>query len=73
MRRCVFYDPIAHLRPPQPAPAVYATDGIGVGGKYDEYGNRREVDMDIAGCTMPYCSKIESIDEPRRTAAATGQ
>ncbi|MGC8712437.1 MAG: hypothetical protein ACP5RH_08600 [Leptodesmis sp.] len=39
-------------------------------GKYDEYGSRREVD--IAGYAMPYCSKIESIDEPRR-AAATGQ
>ncbi|GAB4322616.1 MAG: hypothetical protein OHK0047_06070 [Leptolyngbyaceae cyanobacterium] len=38
-------------------------------GKYDEYGNRREVD--IAGCAMPI-QKIESIDEPRR-AAATGQ
>jgi len=47
-------------------------------GKYDEYGNRREVD--IAGCAMPFAlafrlrlQKIESIDEPRRAAAATGQ
>jgi DNA modification methylase len=39
-------------------------------GKYDEYGNRREVD--IAGCAMPM-QKIERIDEPRRAAAATGQ
>lgn len=39
-------------------------------GKYDEYGNRREVD--IAGCAMPM-QKVESIDEPRRVAAATGQ
>jgi len=39
-------------------------------GKYDEYGNRREVD--IAGCAMPM-QKIESIDEPRRVAAAEGQ
>lgn len=30
-------------------------------GKYDEYGNRREVD--IAGCAMPM-QKIETIDEP---------
>jgi DNA modification methylase len=30
-------------------------------GKYDEYGNRREVD--IAGCVMPM-QKIETIDEP---------
>ncbi len=39
-------------------------------GKYDEYGQRREVN--IAGCAMPM-QKIESIDEPRRAAAATGQ
>ena len=39
-------------------------------GKYDEYGDRREVD--IAGCAMPM-QRIESIDEPRRAAAATGQ
>jgi adenine-specific DNA-methyltransferase len=37
-------------------------------GKYDEYGNRRVVD--IAGCAMP---KIETIDEPRSRAAAEGQ
>ncbi len=30
-------------------------------GKYDEYGNRREID--IAGCAMPM-QKIETIDEP---------
>jgi adenine-specific DNA-methyltransferase len=35
-----------------------------------KYGNRREVD--IAGCAMPM-QRIESIDEPRRAAAATGQ
>ena len=39
-------------------------------GKYDEYGQRREVD--IAGCAMPM-QKIESIDEPRREAEATKQ
>jgi adenine-specific DNA-methyltransferase len=39
-------------------------------GKYDEYGQRREVD--IAGCAMPM-QRIERIDEPRRAAAATGQ
>ncbi|MGK7904159.1 MAG: DNA methyltransferase [Hormoscilla sp.] len=39
-------------------------------GKYDEYGNRREVD--IAGCAMPM-QKIESIDEPRREAEAAKQ
>lgn len=39
-------------------------------GKYDEYGNRRIVD--IAGCAMPM-QKIETIDEPRSRAAAEGQ
>jgi len=39
-------------------------------GKYDEYGNRREVD--IAGCAMPM-QKIETIDEPRREAVAAGK
>jgi adenine-specific DNA-methyltransferase len=39
-------------------------------GKVDEYGNRQEVD--IAGCPMPI-QQIESMDEPRRAAAATGQ
>lgn len=38
-------------------------------GKYDEYGNRREVD--IAGCSMPM-QKIETVDEPRSRAAAKG-
>ncbi len=39
-------------------------------GKYDEYGNRREID--IAGCSMPM-QKIETIDEPRSQAAAKGK
>jgi adenine-specific DNA-methyltransferase len=39
-------------------------------GKYDEYGQRREVD--IAGCAMPM-QRIEGIDEPRREAVATNQ
>jgi adenine-specific DNA-methyltransferase len=39
-------------------------------GKYDEYGQRREVD--IAGCAMPM-QQIEGIDEPRREAAANQQ
>jgi adenine-specific DNA-methyltransferase len=38
-------------------------------GKYDEYGNRRTVD--IAGCAMPL-QKIETIDEPRARCLATG-
>ena len=47
-------------------------------GKYDEYGDRREVD--IADCAMPFASafrlrlqKIEGIDEPRREAIASQQ
>ena len=39
-------------------------------GKYDEFGNRREVD--IAGDAMPM-QKIETIDQPRSEAAAAGQ
>jgi adenine-specific DNA-methyltransferase len=39
-------------------------------GKYDEYGNRRSVD--IAGCAMPM-QRIETIDEPRRQAIADGK
>jgi adenine-specific DNA-methyltransferase len=39
-------------------------------GKYDEYGNRR--DIDAAGVSMPM-QKIETIDQPRSEAAAAGQ
>jgi adenine-specific DNA-methyltransferase len=39
-------------------------------GKYDEFGNRREVDF--AGVATPM-QKIETIDEPRSEAAAAGQ
>jgi adenine-specific DNA-methyltransferase len=39
-------------------------------GKYDEFGNRREVD--IAGMSMPM-QRIETIDQPRSEAAAIGQ
>lgn len=38
-------------------------------GKYDEFGNRREVD--VAGSSMPM-QKIETIDEPRSEAASKG-
>jgi adenine-specific DNA-methyltransferase len=38
-------------------------------GKYDEYGNRREVD--VAACAMPM-QRIETVDEPRQRAAADG-
>jgi len=39
-------------------------------GKYDEYGNRRMVDL--AGSVMPL-QKIETIDEPRARAEAQGE
>ncbi|MBI4698749.1 MAG: hypothetical protein HY758_07565 [Nitrospirae bacterium] len=38
-------------------------------GKYDKYGNRRE--LDIAGCAMPM-QKIETIDEPASRLSQTG-
>lgn len=38
-------------------------------GKYDEYGNRRMVD--VAGCAMPL-QKIETIDEPASRAMVQG-
>jgi adenine-specific DNA-methyltransferase len=38
-------------------------------GKYDEYGNRREVE--IAGADLPL-QRVEAIDEPRQTAAGRG-
>jgi len=38
-------------------------------GKYDEYGNRREVD--IAGAAMPL-QKIETVDEPASRAMVQG-
>jgi len=39
-------------------------------GKYDEYGNRREVD--VAGAVMPL-QKIETVDEPRARTEAQGR
>lgn len=39
-------------------------------GKYDEYGNRRVVD--VAGQAMPM-QRIETVDQPRSEAAALGQ
>lgn len=39
-------------------------------GKYDEFGNRREID--VAGLAMPM-QKIETVDQPRSEAEASGQ
>ena len=38
-------------------------------GKYDEWGNRREID--VAGCAMPL-QRIETVDEPRARMEAQG-
>jgi DNA modification methylase len=56
--------------PGNPHPLSMLTTELVWDGKYDEYGNRRTVD--IAGCAMPL-QKIETIDEPRSRAAALGQ
>lgn len=39
-------------------------------GKYDEFGNRREVD--VAACAMPM-QRIETVDEPSQRATSEGQ
>ena len=56
--------------PDNPHPLSQLSTELVWEGKYDEYGNRREVD--IAGCSMPM-QKIETIDEPRREAIAEGK
>src|SRR5713101_1556870 len=53
-----------------PHPLSQRTTELVWEGKYDEYGNRREVD--IAGSSLPM-QKIETIDEPRSEAVAAGQ
>jgi adenine-specific DNA-methyltransferase len=53
--------------PDNPHPLSHTRTELVWEGKYDEYGNRREVD--IAGCWMPL-QKIETIDEPRSRAEA---
>ena len=55
------------LGPDNPHPLSQLKTELVWEGKYDEYGNRREVD--IAGCAMPL-QKIETIDEPLSRAEA---
>ena len=57
-----------HYGPDNPHPLSTRKTELIWEGKYDEYGNRREVD--IAGAAMPL-QKIETVDEPR--ARAEGQ
>ena len=53
--------------PENPHPLSHVKTELVWEGKYDEYGNRREVD--IAGSAMPL-QRIETIDEPRSRAEA---
>ena len=56
--------------PGNPHPLSKMTTELVWEGKYDEYGNRRQVET--AGCAMPM-QKIETIDQPRSEAAAKGK
>src|SRR5690606_11542269 len=58
-----------HWGPTNPHPLSKMRTELVWDGKYDEYGNRREVD--VAACAMPM-QKIETVDEPRQRAAAEG-
>ncbi|RJQ43825.1 MAG: site-specific DNA-methyltransferase [Nitrospiraceae bacterium] len=58
-----------HWSPDNPHPLSTRKTELVWEGKYDEYGNRREVD--IAGCAMPM-QKIETIDEPASRLSQTG-
>ena len=58
-----------HWGPTNPHPLSKMRTEMVWDGKYDEFGNRREVD--VAACAMPM-QKIETVDEPRQRAAAEG-
>ncbi len=62
-------DPQPAYGPNNPHPLSTMRTELVWEGKYDEYGNRREVDA--AGLSMPL-QRIETIDEPRSSAAADG-
>ena len=59
-----------HWGPTNPHPLSKMRTELVWDGKYDEFGNRRE--LDVAAWAMPM-QKIETIDEPRSRAAAEGQ
>jgi len=59
-----------HWGPTNPHPLSKMRTELVWDGKYDEFGNRREVD--VAACAMPM-QRIETVDEPRQRAAAAGQ
>ena len=58
-----------HWGPTNPHPLSKMRTELVWDGKYDEFGNRREVD--VAACAMPM-QKIETVDEPRQRASAEG-
>ena len=59
----------AAFGPHNPHPLSHMKTELVWEGKYDEFGNRREVDL--AGLAMPL-QKVEAIDEPRSRAEAQG-
>ena len=59
-----------HWGPTNPHPLSQMRTELVWEGKYDEFGRRREVD--VAGLSMPM-QRIETVDEPRQRAEATGQ
>ena len=59
-----------HWGPNNPHPLSQMRTELVWDGKYDEYGNRREVDL--AACAMPM-QQIETVDEPRQRAEALDQ
>ncbi len=61
--------PVQPYAPDNPHPFSKIRTELIWEGKYDEYGNRREVD--IAGAAMPL-QKIETVDEPRSRALVQG-
>jgi adenine-specific DNA-methyltransferase len=61
--------PVQPYAPDNPHPFSKIRTELIWEGKYDEYGNRREVD--IAGAAMPL-QKIETVDEPRSRAEVQG-
>jgi DNA modification methylase len=62
-------DPSFQWGPTNPHPLAKMHTELVWEGKYDEFGRRREVD--VAALAMPM-QRIETVDEPRQRAAATG-
>ena len=60
----------ARYGPNNPHPLSTLKTEIVWEGKYDEYGNRREVD--VAGCTMPL-QRIETVDQRRGRSGGSGE